>query len=71
MTEPSDVKEEVDTGPAYLRVINRMTDGLDNAACIAVMMGLDRETFIKAAEMAFDFIERWHDHAQQERELNS
>jgi len=60
MTEPSNDNEEYPT-PAYRRVITRMTDGLDNAACIAVMIGFDREAFLEAAGMAFDFIDKWRD----------
>jgi hypothetical protein len=42
------------------RIIHRMGDHLDDAACTALMLDIDRETFLKAATKSFDMNKEWH-----------
>ena len=42
-------------------IIHRMGDHLDDAACVALMLNIDRETFLKAATASFDMNKKWHE----------
>jgi hypothetical protein len=52
--------EEGDIDAYYGRIISRISDGLDNASCIAVTLRVSRETYLDACARSFDLIERWH-----------
>lgn len=52
---------------AHDRIMRRITEGLDAAACVAVIVGVDRQTFVEAARQSYDFIEQWHNFARKNK----
>jgi hypothetical protein len=50
-----------DEEQAFKRIMGRVAEGLDMAACVAVLLDLDKEFFLFAASRAFDFVKRQHD----------
>jgi hypothetical protein len=64
VTKPHDEKLD----PSHARVLNQLSDGLSNAASVAIVVGLERKHFLRLARAAFDFMQNWNDHARKQQE---
>jgi hypothetical protein len=54
-------KEEDEVCDVYFnRIMSRMAEGLDTAACAAVAMGVSQTQFVMAARHTFTFVDRWN-----------
>jgi hypothetical protein len=48
------------------RIMSRMAEGLDMAACVAVSMGVSETQFVTAARNTFSFADRWNKASREE-----
>ena len=55
------------------RVVERLANHLDNAACVAIMLNLDRDLFLELAAKSIDRNLKWHrdfvDEDEREKKL--
>ena len=64
-------KEEDEIAEKYVkRVMDRVSEGIDTAACAAVAMGFSQTEFMRVARHTFSFVNRWNKASRDQENEN-